>query len=60
MTYRLALKKKEPDRVLYLAIPIDVHESLFSLPFPQMAIQEYGLKLIIYHPQQERIVQWLP
>lgn len=60
MTYRLALKKKEPDRVLYLAIPADVHESFFSLPFPQMAIQEYELKLLVYHPLQEVIVQWLP
>jgi hypothetical protein len=26
MNYRLALKKKQPERVLYLAVPVDVYD----------------------------------
>lgn len=60
MSYRLALKHKEPDRTLYLAVPVDIYETFFNLPFPQLAIQEYTLKLIVYHPHREVVMQWLP
>ena len=31
--YRLALKKQQPDRFLYLAVPQGVYETFFNLPF---------------------------
>ncbi len=48
----------EPERVLYLAVPTDTYESFFQERFTQEAIKLYQVKLIIYDPLQEVIVQW--
>lgn len=59
MSYRLALKRKEPERVLYLAVPIDLYNTFFKLEFSQMAIIDYQLKLIVYNSEEETIVKWI-
>jgi len=59
LSYRLALEKNESDRILYLAIPLDVYESFFQFDFTQSAIQAYQIFLIVYDPSQEIITQWI-
>lgn len=59
LSYRLALEATEPDRLLYLAVPLDVYETFFQLEFTQAAMQRYQLLLIVYEPVQEVIVQWI-
>lgn len=58
INYRAALKQENPDRVLYLAIPIFAYNNFFKLDFPQMMIQENQIKLIVYDPESEVIIQW--
>jgi hypothetical protein len=58
LNYRLALQMREPDRTLYLAVPIDTFESFFQEPFIQEAIKLYQVKLIVYNPIQEIITAW--
>ncbi|HEY9865329.1 MAG TPA: element excision factor XisH family protein [Candidatus Obscuribacterales bacterium] len=59
LNYRLALEEIEPDRVLYLAIPLTAYESFFYRDLPRLAIQKYQVKLIVYEPQTEVILQWI-
>ncbi|MGL4499018.1 MAG: element excision factor XisH family protein [Planktothrix sp.] len=59
LNYRLALEEIEPDRVLYLAIPLTAYESFFYRDLPRLAIQKYQVKLIVYEPQAEVILQWI-
>jgi hypothetical protein len=59
MSYRLALKQKDPQRALYLAVPLDVYNTFFKLEFSQVAIEDYQLKLIVYDQDEEVIVRWL-
>lgn len=59
MSYRIALKAEEPERVLYLAIPDDVYQSFFKLEFAQTAIQDYQLNLIVYQTDREGRLQWI-
>jgi hypothetical protein len=59
MNYRLILQQEEPDRVLYLAVPLDIYETFFKLEFTQLAIANYQFKLIVYDTEQEGIVQWI-
>lgn len=59
LNYRAALRLKEPDRELYLAVPRPTYRNFFTRPFPSMMIEENKLKLIIFNPQEEEIVQWL-
>jgi hypothetical protein len=58
-TYRLALRREDPERVLYLAVPEDAYETFFKSDFIQIAIEEFQLLLIVYEPKQEVIVQWI-
>ncbi len=58
LNYRLVLERQDPERILYLAITVDAYDSFFILPFTQMAIQRHQLKLIVYDPETEVIVQW--
>lgn len=59
INYRAILKRKDPERVLYLAVPDLAYNTFFSLEFPQLMIQENNLKLIIFEPEQEVIVTWI-
>lgn len=59
MNYRLILQREDPERVLYLAVPLDVYESFFKLEFTQIAIADYRLKLIVYDIEQEAIALWI-
>ena len=59
LNYRLALEISDPTRILYLAIPIVPYEAFFNREFAQISIERYQIKLIVYDPIQEVIVQWI-
>jgi len=57
--YRMLMRKVEPDRTLLLAVPDAIFKSLFEEPAGQRVIQEVGLKLAVFDPIREEIIQWL-
>ncbi|OUL26757.1 XisH family protein [Nostoc sp. 106C] len=59
LSYRLALEGTEPERVLYLAVPVDAYRTFFQLEFTQTAVQKYQVLLVVYDPVNEVIVQWI-
>ena len=59
LNYRLALEISDPERILYLAIPVIAYEAFFKREFAQMSVERYQIKQIIYDPIQEVIVQWI-
>jgi hypothetical protein len=59
MNYRLILQRDEPDRILYLAVPLDVYETFFKLEFTQLAIATYQFKIIVYNTEDEVVLQWI-
>lgn len=60
INYRTALKLKDPERKLFLAIPDIAYAGFFQKEFPQLIIQEYQLELLVYSVEEEIIQQWLP
>lgn len=58
LNYRLALEMTEPDRILYLVVPIDIFNTFFQERFTQAAISYYALKIIAYKPNTEEIIEW--
>jgi len=56
--YRYALEDAEPDRTLYLAVPLDIYNEFFTLAFIQSVVQRSQLKLLIFDVEQEEIAQW--
>ena len=57
--YQLALEDDQPDRVLYLAVPSDIYETLFTEPLTLKAIQRYKIKIIVYNIEDETIEKWI-
>ncbi len=54
------LTELEPERALYLALPIWAYESLFEEPLGQLLLKKKRLRLIVFEPNQESIKQWIP
>ncbi|AKG22482.1 XisH family protein [Calothrix sp. 336/3] len=59
LNYHLILEEIEPERLLYLAVPIEAYESFFYRDLPQAAIKKYQIKLIIYDSVNEVITKWI-
>lgn len=59
LNYRLVLEENEPQRVLFLAVPVYAYDSFFQRELPKAVIRRYGLKLIVYNPEAEVITQWI-
>ena len=57
--YRNVLKKTEPARELYLAIRQTTYEELFAEPIGTLLIENEGIRLLIFDPQQRTVVQWI-
>ena len=58
--YHSVLAEIEPGRVLYLAVPQRVYESLFAERFGQLILQRLQLRLLVFDEHEERIVAWIP
>ncbi len=58
INYRGALRRREPERVLYLAVPLITYKTFFQLDFPKEMIQENKVKIIVYDIEREEIVEW--
>ena len=57
--YRLSLEELEPERIIYLAIPEGIWSNFFQLPFIQKVIRVKSIKMIIFEPSNQMIVQWI-
>jgi hypothetical protein len=58
LNYQVALEKLEPERILYLAIPIDIYQDFFTDLFVQEVVQRYQIKLLVFHVQKQEIALW--
>jgi hypothetical protein len=59
LNYRLALGQQDPQRRLYLAVPIETATTFFALPFVQAAVQAYQVALLVYNAERQEVVRWI-
>ena len=59
LNYRLVLEEIEPDRILYLAIPIAAYQSFFQRELPKASVKRHQVKIIVYDPVKEEISKWI-
>jgi hypothetical protein len=57
--YRTLLKRVEPERELYLAIAQDVYQDFFQRPAIQEILSDQQIRLLVFEPQAEEVVQWI-
>jgi len=58
LDYRVMLNESDPQRRLYLAIPLTAYHAFFTKRFAQAVIKQYDLKLIILDVERGEIVSW--
>lgn len=58
--YRALLQAQDPGRLLFLAIPDDVWNTLFQEPIGELALVHALDRIICFDPVEERIIQWTP
>jgi hypothetical protein len=57
--YRSALVRNEPNRTLYLAIRQKSYSQVFEEEIGRMLLEQKLIKLIVFDPKTEVILQWI-
>jgi len=59
INYRIALEFDDPERILYLAIPLGIHKKFFKYSFIQTVIERNQIPLLVYDTEKKEISQWI-
>jgi hypothetical protein len=59
LLYRSLLQRKEPARIMILAVPLETFESILSTDLGRVVREDYALALLVFDPEGEVIRQWL-
>jgi len=59
LLYRSILEEQDPDRALFPAIPNEPADIL-NEPVGQLLISKHVIKAIVFDPQREEIIRWIP
>jgi hypothetical protein len=59
LLYWRALRLKEPDRKLFLAVPHSFYERFFEDVFFKDTAIEFNVKMIVYDETKLKIVEWI-
>jgi hypothetical protein len=59
LIYRSLLQRKEPERAMILAVPMETFASIFSTNLGRAVREDYAPALLIFDPELEVIRQWL-
>jgi hypothetical protein len=57
--YRHVLRLQEPARELYLAIEQLVYLNFFRRPHVELLLRAEHIRLLVFNPVTEEIVQWI-
>lgn len=59
LNYQIMLDVSEPERRLYLAVPVETYKTFFQTQFAKIAVQRHHIEFIVYDPLLEEIVEWI-
>jgi hypothetical protein len=59
INYRTVLRLEDPNRTLYLAVPLVVYDSFFNLPFTKLVLNENDIKILVYDVEIEEVATWI-
>ena len=58
VVYRAVLRAQEPERTVYLAVPVKAAEDVFDELVGRTVVADAGLRLVVFDPDTRRIVRW--
>lgn len=56
--YARTLQKRDPDRLLYLAVNRNTFETLFKEEAGELLLEEPGFRMVVFDPINEEVIQW--
>ena len=59
LSYEEMIKQKDPNRILFIAVPNFVFDIDFNEPIIQTIIKQNNIRIIIFNPQNDTIVKWI-
>jgi hypothetical protein len=60
MVYQSFLRRLEPDRLLYLAVPDEIVRDVFEEPVGEVLLEDNLARVIGVNMEREEIVRWIP
>lgn len=57
--YRSLLRRQEPERALFIAVPKRAFESFLGLPATLAVLRDEGVHMVVFDPGEETLVSWL-
>ena len=57
--YRYLLQRHHPERELFLAVSLNVYDDFISQPHVSEFIQTERVRLLVFDPQTEEVMQWI-
>lgn len=59
IVYRDLLAVIEPERQIYLAVPVHVYDGIFEEPIGRLIVVRERISIIVFDDQKEKIRQWV-
>jgi hypothetical protein len=59
LSYRMALRRAQPERYLYVAVPEDTWTGFFKLPFAQEMLEQHQMSIVVCDVPNEVIRAWI-
>ena len=60
VVYEHALRREEPERSLYLAVPESAWQMVFTDELGQILLDERVVRIVTFDPEKEEIIRWTP
>jgi XisH protein len=58
--YRMVLRRLQPDRLPYLALPDEIYERFFQMDFFRDSLEENQIHLLLVNANTAEVTQWIP
>jgi hypothetical protein len=59
VVYRALLSQAEPERTLFLGVASRVYDAVLTEPLGQLVVADVRLRLLVFDPQQQKVVRWI-
>jgi hypothetical protein len=59
LDYETGIEDQEPDREIYLALPVKVWQRIQKIPLLVKILVKYKVNLLIFDPELKEIVEWI-
>lgn len=60
LMYLKIMERSKIERLLYLAVPVIIFETVFNVEIGKIFLEDHFLRLIVFDDKKEEIIKWIP